>query len=89
MKQEFKNYLLDNGFIQGGSKSTENNFWKSSTEIVINGNSFEYRKIVAGNVSTRTQYHNPEFELLKQLVSQIKNKPLVPKSKANDKKAVA
>jgi hypothetical protein len=69
MNQEFKDYLLANGFTQGGSKTTENNFSRGTIEIVLLENGFEHRKIIAGSVAYRTPFIKPELYQLKQVVS--------------------
>jgi hypothetical protein len=69
MNQDFKNCLLANGFTQGGTKTTENNFQKGTIEIILNDSSFIRRKVHRGDIFSETNFKNADLALLETVIS--------------------
>jgi len=79
--QQGKAYLLSEGYTQGATKTTENNYQKGRVEVVVNETSFEHRQIVAGNVAYKVFFKDAELYQLKQAVSQLRGALFLSKSR--------
>ena len=89
-KQEAKNYLLSQGYTQGATKTTDNNFQKGMVELVINDTTFECRRVVAGNILSRNEFKRADLVLIKKAISKEFSAIFVGKfNRKNDKKTVA
>lgn len=65
--QQASTFLLSIGYIQGATKSTENNFQKGRVEFVIYEFSFIRRKIHDGRIFSQINFKKADLELLKKV----------------------
>lgn len=88
-KTSAKLYLIACGFTQGGTKSTEDSYAKEAVEIRLFDNSFEHRRVVAGNISERVSFQNATVALLTKTLSVRNVKIFLPENENKSLSKVA
>ena len=61
-------YLISQGYTQGATKTTSNNYQKGRIEIVLHETSFIRRKIFDGRVFSQINFKNADLALLKKVI---------------------
>lgn len=77
-------FLISQGYTQGATKTTENNYQKGSIEIVLYERSFIYRRVFEDCVFIQSHYPDATLKRLKIVtMKQSKSNGSLQKDKGN------
>ena len=61
-------YLISQGYTQGATKTTSNNYQKGTLEIILYDKSFIRRKVFQDEIFSQINFKNADLALLKKVI---------------------